>query len=229
MFEKNDDAIDLLKRDHREVEDLFADFGKAMDASERIPLAQQICSALSIHAKLEEELFYPAARNALEEDDAALVDEASVEHGSLKQLIALINGNAADEMFAARMQVLKEYVQHHVREEEMRLMPSVRRTGIDLDSLGANIARRKQALTEQAQSEMAASTGRAGRVHIPGASQEVITTTRRRSTAKRAARKTAIRKTKSAPRARTRPAKHRAAGNRKSNPTAQRPVARRKV
>lgn len=231
MFEKHDDAIDLLKRDHREVEDLFADFRKATDGSDRVQLAQQICSALSIHAKVEEELFYPAARDALGRDDAALVDEANVEHGSLKQLIAQINGNADDEMFAARMQVLKEYVQHHVREEEMRLMPSVRRTVINLDSLGASIMQRKQALTEQARSEMAAATGRAGRVHVPGAEQQNTAQSRRRgSTAKRAARKTANRKAKSAPLARTRAAKRRAAGKRKSNPASQRrSVARRKM
>jgi hemerythrin superfamily protein len=232
MFERNDDAIDLLKRDHREVEEKFAEFGRSTDDSERIQLAQQICSALSVHAKVEEELFYPAARDALGHDDAALVDEANVEHGSLKQLIAQIDGNAADEMFAARMQVLKEYVQHHVREEEMRLMPAVRRSVINLDSLGASIAQRKQALAEQAQSEMAALGGAANRVHIPGVEQAAAaTTTRRRpSTAKRAARKTADRKAKSAPRARTRPAKRRAAGKRKSNPESQRrPVARRKV
>src|SRR5207244_1262570 len=202
------------------------------DGGKRIQLAQSICSALAIHAKVEEELFYPAARDALGHDDATLVDEANVEHGSLKQLIAEINGNAADDaMFAARMQVLKEYVQHHVREEEMRLMPAVRRSVINLDSLGDSIAQRKQALTEQAQSEMAASAGWAGRVHIPGVEQEVATTTRRRgSKATRAGRKIASRQAKSASQARTQPAKRRAAGKRKSNPESQRrSVARRKM
>src|SRR5260221_9248835 len=209
MFEQHDDAVDLLKRDHREAENLFAEFGKTTDGGKRIQLAQRICSALAIHAKVEEELFYPAAHDALGHDDATLVDEANVEHGSLKQLIAEINGNAADdEMFAARMQVLKEYVQHHVREEEMRLMPAVRRSVINLDSLGNSIAQRKQALTEQPQSEMAASTGRAGRGHVPGLEQEVAAPTRRRgSTAKRAARNTASRQAKSRPGARTQPAK----------------------
>lgn len=226
MFQQHDDAIDLLKRDHREVENLFAEFAKATDEQRRIELAQRICSELSIHAKVEEELFYPAARDALGHDDAALVYEADVEHASLKQLIAQIDGNSPDdEMFTARMQVLKEYVQHHVREEEMRLMPAVRRSVINLDTLGDSIAQRKQALAEQAESAMD-EAGPARRVHVPGIEHATATMPRKRAT--RGARKTASRKAKSASRAR--PAKRRAAGKRKSNPESpRRSVARRRV
>jgi hemerythrin superfamily protein len=229
MFEQHDDAIDLLKRDHREVETLFSEFAKAEDDSQRIELAQRICSDLSIHARVEEELFYPAARDALGHDDASLVYEANVEHAGLKQLIGEINGSSVDnEMFSARMQVLKEYVQHHVREEEMRLMPALRRTVINLDALGDSIARRKQDLLEQAESARVAPTGK--RVQVPGIEQETATTRNRRSAPKRAGGKSANRKTASAPRARARPAKRRAAGKRKSNPASQRrSVARRKV
>jgi hemerythrin superfamily protein len=230
MFEPKDDAIDLLKRDHREVESLFAEFAKAADDSQRIELAQRICSELSIHARVEEELFYPAARDALGHDEASLVYEANVEHAGLKQLIGEIDGSSVDnEMFAARMQVLKEYVQHHVREEEMRLMPSLRRTVINLDALGDSIAQRKQDLLEQAQSARTAPSGK--RIHVPGIEQETATRTSRRSVApKRTTRKTATRKDADAPRGRARPAKRRAAGKRKSNPESQRrSVAQRKV
>jgi len=231
MFEQKDDAIDLLKRDHREVENLFTEFAKAEDDSKRIELAQRICSKLSIHARVEEELFYPAARDALGHDDAGLVYEANVEHASLKQLIGEINGSSVDsEMFTARMQVLKEYVQHHVREEEMRLMPALRRTVINLDALGDSIAQRKQDLLEQAESAQSAPSGK--RVQVPGIEPETTTARGRRETgSKRTARKnTMVRKTANAPRARARPAKRRAAGKRKSNPASQRQsVARRKV
>lgn len=227
MFEQKDDAIDLLKRDHREVENLFAEFGKAAEDDQRIELAQRICSELSIHARVEEELFYPAARDALGHDDASLVYEANVEHASLKQLIGEINGSSVDnEMFTARMQVLKEYVEHHVREEEMRLMPALRRTVVNLDALGDSIARRKKDLLEQAESAKTAPSGK--RIHVPGIEQETATRGSRGATApKRSTRKTATRKSAGA---RTRPAKRRAAGKRKSNPESQRrPVARRKV
>jgi len=228
MFEQKDDAIDLLKRDHREAENLFTEFAKAEEDNQRIELAQRICSDLSIHARVEEELFYPAARDALEQDEASLVYEANVEHASLKQLIGEINGSSVDnEMFTARMQVLKEYVQHHVREEEMRLMPAMRRTGVDLDALGDSIAQRKQALLEEAESARTAPSGK--RIHVPGIEQETATRGNQRGTApKRATRKTATRKSASQ-RTRARPAKRRAAGKRKSNPESQRRTgARRK-
>jgi len=237
MFEQKQDAIDLLKRDHREVEELFTQFGKSTDDAERIHLAQRICSALSVHAKVEEELFYPAARDALGRDDASLVYEADVEHGSLKQLIAEIDGNTAkDEMFFARMHVLKEYVQHHVREEEMRLMPAVRRSVVNLDALGDSIAQRKQDLSEQAESALS-DAGSAKRVQVPQIEPAAATATRKRSS--RAQRKTA-KTAKTAKRAkssgrkaaqgRARPAKRRAAGKRKSAPESPFPsVSRRKA
>ena len=230
MFEQKDDAIDLLKRDHREVENLFREFARADDDSTRIELAQRICSDLSIHARVEEELFYPAARDALGHDNASLVYEANVEHAGLKQLIGEIDGSSVDnEMFSARMQVLKEYVQHHVREEEMQLMPAVRRTVINLNALGDSIARRKQDLLEQAQSAMRAPSGK--RIQVPGIEQE---TTARKvrsvSASKRSTRKASsaksVRKTARTPK----PAKRRAAGKRKSAPASPfRSVARRKV
>ena len=229
MFEQHDDAIDILKRDHRKVENLFATFARTKDDSARIELAQRICSELSIHARVEEELFYPAARDALGQDQASLVYEANVEHAGLKQLIGEINGSAVDnEMFAARMQVLKEYVQHHVREEEMRLMPALRRTVINLKVLGDSIARRKQDLLEQAESAQSSPSGK--RVQVPGIEPETTAVRGRRAPgSKRTARKsTTVRKTASTPRARQ--AKRRAAGKRKSNPASQRrSVARRKV
>jgi len=148
-----------LKRDHREVENLFAEFAKAGEDDQRIELAQQICSELSIHARVEEELFYPAARDALAHDEASVVYEANVEHASLKQLIGEINGSSVDnEMFTARMQVLKEYVQHHVREEENELFPQLETLELDLDALGEEIATMKRELLEQVGSQRSGKT-----------------------------------------------------------------------
>src|SRR5262245_43803210 len=113
--ESSSDAIDLLKRDHRHVEALFAKFENAEGKEEKLATAQESCNELKVHTQIEEKLFYPAAREALEEDD--LVDEATVEHGSIKQLIADIESTSAkDDLFDAKLKVLKEYVAHHVRE-----------------------------------------------------------------------------------------------------------------
>lgn len=229
MYEQHDDAIDLLKRDHREVEGLFSQFKQAGDDDERIRLAQRICSALSIHAKVEEELFYPAARDAMASDTAALIDEATVEHASLKQLISDIDGDSADdEMFAARMHVLEEYVRHHVREEETQLMPAVRHAVINLDTLGSSIAQRKEDLTKQAQSAMSTESGRAKRVSVPGI-EAAVPVSRSAKRASHTSRKTTGgSKTKKAPSKRA--TKRSAAGKRKSNPESpRRSVARRKV
>jgi hypothetical protein len=232
MFEQHDDAIDLLKRDHRELEKLFVEFARAGHDNGRIDLAQRICTELSIHAKVEEELFYPAARDALGDDNAALVAEATVEHAGLKHLIAQIDGSSpADEMFEARMKVLKEYVQHHVREEEMRLMPAVRRASIDLDSLGDRIAQRKHALAERVEFVVSPGPGKNPLVKVPEVDRAGARS-RAGATNQPARRKTKTREIAErdgAARARA-TKKHRATGKRESNPGAQRrALAKRKA
>jgi hemerythrin superfamily protein len=138
------DAIKLLKQDHREVERLVDEFERAR-APKKAQIAEEICRQLTVHAQIEEEIFYPAAREALKEED--LVDEAEVEHQSAKDLIAQIQGGSTeDEKFEARVKVLGEYVKHHVREEEKEMFAQLQKRKIDLQALGEQLMRRKQEL-----------------------------------------------------------------------------------
>ncbi len=144
-----EDAIKLLKADHDEVDGLFKKYNKLASAEaaddERGPLAEQICLMLTVHATIEEEIFYPAARDA--EVDSDLLDEAEVEHASLKELIAQIRAmSPGDDLYDAKVTVLGEYVTHHVDEEEGEMFPKCRSSEMDLKALGAEMAERKQAL-----------------------------------------------------------------------------------
>jgi hemerythrin superfamily protein len=144
------DVIALLKADHKEVSDMFERFEKARSTT-KPKLAEQICQALTVHAQLEEELFYPAAREALGEDGKDLLDEAQVEHNSLKELIANIEGSSSDEeLFDAHVKVLGEYTKHHVKEEEGELFPKCRKSEMDLVALGEEVAQRKKELMGKA-------------------------------------------------------------------------------
>jgi hemerythrin superfamily protein len=139
----SEDALELLKADHKKVKKLFKDFEKMKedaDASEKQALADEICNELTIHAEAEEELFYPAAREVIEEED--LLNEAEVEHATAKDLIAQIQEmDSTDPMFEAKVKVLGEYINHHVEEEEKELFPLVKKAKqIDLEALGEEIA-----------------------------------------------------------------------------------------
>jgi hemerythrin superfamily protein len=141
------DAIALLKADHRAVEELFEQFEKSRSPAKKADLAQEICTELTIHAQVEEEVFYPVAKEALKDHD--LVPEAIVEHSTMKDLIAQIlegDPEADAEMYDAKVKVLSEYVQHHVKEEEKELFPKVRDTKIDLNELGEQLQERKEEL-----------------------------------------------------------------------------------
>ena len=144
------DAIALLKQDHRTVSALFEEFEKA-DEEEQSSIAQRVCQLLTVHATIEEEVLYPAAKEAFEdEEDDDLVNEAEVEHASAKELIAKIEGMSSDdEHFKATVTVLGEYIKHHVKEEESELFPELKKTELDLKELGARLADRKFALMEQ--------------------------------------------------------------------------------
>jgi hemerythrin-like domain-containing protein len=145
------DAIALLKQDHRTVSALFEEFEKA-DEEEQSAIAQRVCQLLTVHATIEEELLYPAAKEAFEgeEEHEDLVNEAEVEHGSAKELIAKIEGMTGDdEHFKATVTVLGEYIKHHVKEEENELFPQLKKTDLDLKELGGRLAERKFALMEQ--------------------------------------------------------------------------------
>jgi hemerythrin superfamily protein len=143
------DATALLQRDHAEVRKLFKEYEKLADAEgdadERQALAQQICTMLTAHAAIEEEIFYPAAREAEVESD--LLDEAEVEHASAKDLIAQLESMSPDdELFDAKVKVLGEYIEHHVQEEEGEIFPQCRRAKMDLAALGEALAERKSEL-----------------------------------------------------------------------------------
>lgn len=139
------DAVALLEQDHRTVEELFAKFEQAKGDAEKRQLVIAICIALKVHARLEEDLFYPAAAKAV---DADLLKEAQVEHLSAKDLISQIETGAPGEpLFDARVKVLSEYVAHHVKEEEGEIFPRCRKSGLDLEALGRQLAFRKQELS----------------------------------------------------------------------------------
>lgn len=140
------DAIVLLTADHKRVKKMFKTFEKMKDdgaPADKQALAQQICEELTLHTELEEQIFYPAARETLSDED--LLDEAEVEHASAKDLIAQIKaGDPSDPKWAAKVTVLGEYVDHHVEEEENEMFPKCRKAKMDLESLGKEIASMKQ-------------------------------------------------------------------------------------
>jgi hemerythrin superfamily protein len=141
------EATALLRADHQAVQKLFDQFEKTRSEDRKGTLAQQICEELTIHARIEEEIFYPAAREALREQD--LLDEATVEHQGAKDLIAQIEGaNPSDDLFDAKVTVLGEYIKHHVKEEQNELFPKIRKTKLDLKELGERMQARKMELME---------------------------------------------------------------------------------
>lgn len=141
------DAVELLRSDHRQVEDLFEQFEKARGDDRKQDLATRICDALRVHSQIEEEIFYPAFYEATGEED--LHHEAIVEHDGVKKLIAEIESSGPDnEYFDARVTVLSEMVKHHVKEEEQRdgLFAKARSAGMDLVAMGERLAERKNEL-----------------------------------------------------------------------------------
>ena len=144
------DAIALLKQDHRTVEQLFTQFEDA-EESEQGDIAERVCQLLTVHAQIEEEILYPAAKEAFaekEEDD--MVYEAEVEHATAKDLIAKIEAmTPEDESFKATVKVLSEYIKHHVKEEEGELFPELKKTELDLKEMGGQLMERKLELMEE--------------------------------------------------------------------------------
>jgi hemerythrin superfamily protein len=143
------DALELLEKDHREVEELFDEYDEEQDNSKRNQeIAQRICRALQVHAQLEEEIFYPRAREATKDND--LIDEAIVEHGSVKHLIGEIEAmKAGDELYDAKLRVLEEMVKRHIQEEEEELFPELVSAKMDTKAVGQELAERKQELMAQ--------------------------------------------------------------------------------
>ncbi len=148
---KQQNAIELLKNDHQEVAQLFEQLEKAGDGSvKKSGIVEKICRALKVHAEIEEEIFYPAAYGALDEANEQIMDEAEVEHSSIGSLVEQLEGaRPGDELYDAKVKVLMEYVKHHVKEEEGKMFPKVKKTGLDLDDLGSELASRKAELMAQ--------------------------------------------------------------------------------
>ena len=148
MPTKKTDAISLLKADHRKVEELFEKYESAR--GRKAEIAKQICLELTVHTMIEEEIFYPACREAGVESD--MMDEANVEHDGAKVLIAeLENGSPDDEFYDAKVKVLSEEIKHHVKEEEKRggIFTEARQNDLDLDALGERMLARKEVLMAQ--------------------------------------------------------------------------------
>jgi hemerythrin superfamily protein len=147
--ERQQDAIALLTEDHQQVKKMFQQFDKLKDdeESEKEELARKICAALTAHVTVEEEIFYPAVRAAIDDED--LMEEADVEHASAKELIAQIEAaSAADDHYDAKVKVLGEQIDHHVKEEHGDMFPKARKAKIDLRALGAQIEKRKKQLEQ---------------------------------------------------------------------------------
>jgi hemerythrin-like domain-containing protein len=145
-----EDALQLLMAEHREAKAMFQQYRRLAEAGgkgdERMLLASQICVALALHMQVEEEILYPAARTVLTRDED-LVDEACVEHAGAKSLIAQLKTMTSDQpLFDAKVKVLGEYIDHHVREEETAFFPKLRTTSLDLAAMGARMAARKRQL-----------------------------------------------------------------------------------
>lgn len=154
MAAKKMDAVALLKADHRKVEDLFERFEKAKDFQRKKALATEICTELTVHAMIEEEIFYPACRDAVEEE---LRTESYVEHDGAKVLIAELEASDPDnEFYDAKMKVLSEQIKHHVKEEEKPgegFFAQARQGDVDMDALGEQLAARKAELLSMIKSD----------------------------------------------------------------------------
>jgi hemerythrin superfamily protein len=145
------DAIAMLMADHKKVKKLFSDFDKLKEDGsdeDKSAIVEQICNELKIHTELEEEIFYPAVRKAI--DDSDLMDEALVEHAGAKDLIAqLEDASSDDDLYDAKVTVLGEQIDHHVKEEEGEMFPKAKKSKVDTEALGAAMLKRKMALMEK--------------------------------------------------------------------------------
>ena len=148
---KSNDDVQLLKADHDKVKKMFKEFERLNEDEadeEAEQLAKQICNELTVHATIEEEIFYPEVRGAIDDED--LVDEAEVEHQTAKDLIAQIESmSSSDDKFAAKVTVLGEYIHHHVKEEEGEMFTKAKKAKMDLAELGERMLARKQELMSE--------------------------------------------------------------------------------
>ena len=155
---KKNDAVDLLDADHIAVKKLFTAYKKLCDqdgsTEEKRDVAEQICKELTVHARIEEEIFYPELREAIDADD--LLNEAEVEHGTAKDLITQISDMSPDDdLHDARVTVLGEYIDHHVKEEREQIFVKARKSKLDLVAMADELSQRKMELMEDYEAEKA--------------------------------------------------------------------------
>lgn len=140
---RRQDAVAMLRDDHTRVQEMFDRFENMRGGDRKEKLVQQICDELTVHAQIEEEIFYPAVRAEIGDDD--LMNEAEVEHQSAKELIAQLRGmSSEDDLHDAKVTVLGEYIKHHVKEEQGEMFPQARNSGVDLAELGEQMRTRKE-------------------------------------------------------------------------------------
>ena len=145
---KAQEATALLKADHKAVDALFEQYESARSATKKKAIVAQICTELTVHAQIEEEIFYPQVKEALK--DKELIPEATVEHATLKELIAQLEmAEPDDEMYDAKVKVLSEYVKHHVKEEQNEMFPKAKASKLDMQALGEQLQQRKDELLAQ--------------------------------------------------------------------------------
>ena len=142
-------ALELLEQDHRQVEQWFDEYDElADDEDSKGELAKKLCLALKVHTQIEEEIFYPQAREATKDKD--LLDEAAVEHATVKNLIGEIEAmEVGEDLYDAKIRVMGEMVKQHIKEEEEELFPEVESAEMDLDALGKELAERKDELMSE--------------------------------------------------------------------------------
>lgn len=151
------DAVKLLKTDHDEAQDLYERYFDAESTTEKQMLVAELCLALCVHMRIEEDIFYPAVNAALtsqedqddRKEDSLVVPEARIEHASLKKLISEVESAPDDVECNARVQVMCEYTNHHIKEEEHKMFSRAKRCDVDMDALGEQLARRKLELLEE--------------------------------------------------------------------------------
>lgn len=147
FFKDDDNAISVLKKDHNQLKELFDDFEVTDSRPQRAKIAKQALEILKLHAAMEEEIFYPAARACT---DSFHVDEADEEHHVAKILVAELDAmHPADDHFDAKFKVLSEAVRHHIREEEDNIFPDVKSADIDLTAMGGSMLALRRKLMRQ--------------------------------------------------------------------------------
>jgi hemerythrin superfamily protein len=187
-------ATQMIRQDHKKVEGLFKKFEQTKGAQAKRRLAENAMAELEVHAALEEEIFYPAVKR--EVDDGSMVQEALEEHQTVKQLISVLKGmEEADDEFESQFSELVENVQHHVEEEENEMLPKVEESDMDLNSLGAQMAQRKQQMQSGGRATKKSSNARSSRKSAGSKSIRRKSAGKKSASSKTAARKTGTKKT----------------------------------